>query len=434
MGRRGGPGPIFLRPKDDPNDDDWPPGVSDSEPDPCAGRPHVRAPLVAAQLHLQLGREEFDCPSETDRQLIEQAVRSQFSPSIPDADVKVRCANRLLTIAVWGSWNASNACEQQARERGIKALDLIEERENFGFFLSASFVSQQAHQAFAAAPKQLSTNGAPSYYGPIHLTGLSVRFEANKVKTRITGYDDQPWPHVDFILTVTDVIHDDLACTTSKDLETPGQWNAILAAILLGRATCFMPWLFPLTFFVIYSDLDAAVNQPGYDGEGGVGYRALGLVPADVPLLNRSKLEMSYRRARVTTGGMFFGGLALPNKREPGVSITGAERLMVADNASATFAYFRVITEDTFGTLSVNWHTATGITIENPSAVRTKIAFERGNNTPASSPFTRTIRVTVADQDGFAETATLDVKITVVEKDVLPAVCRRKPYLPQCQV
>jgi hypothetical protein len=422
--------PIFMRPQDDPtDDDDWPDPDEPGNDDPCAGRPNVRAPQVAAQVSLQFGGLEVPCPTDADVERIKQAARSQFSQLIPNADVRVRCVNRLLTIGVWPSWNTANACEGEARERGLNRLDLIDENENFGFFLSRSFIGEQAQRAFAVAPKQLASNGAPSHFGPIHLTGLSVRFEApDKVKTLVTGYDDRPWPDVGFTLTLTDHIQDGLTCTTTDDLDTHGAWKAILGAILLIG----LPMLFPITFFVVIGDLDAYFNQPSSEG-GGVGCRALSLVPVEIPLPNRAKLGIVYRRSEVTAGGLFFGGTALPAVRQPAVSIAGPEGLAVAENMPATFGNFEVRTNDTFGTLTVTWASTPGVTVERPSARRTKISFSRGNRTADSPPFTRTIRATVTDQDGFAETIERDVEISVIESDTMPPVCRVRPWLPQCQ-
>jgi hypothetical protein len=431
------PNPIFLRPQDDPTDDDWPDPDEPGNDDPCAGRPNVRPPLVAAQVNLQFGVTPEPCPTDADVERIKQAVRSQFSPLIPNADVRVRCADRLLTIAVWPSWNTANSCEGEARERGLNRLDLIDELETFGFFLNRALIGEQAQRAFAVAPKQLSTNGAPSPFGPIHLTGLSVRFEApDKVKTLVTGYDDRPWPDVGFTLTITDLIQGGLTCTTTDDLDTHGAWKAVLGAILLGGASIFLPLLLPVTFFVVFNDLDAAINQPSGgtgDSEGGVGCRTLGLVPVEVPLPNGRKLGVAYRRSEVTTGGLFFGGTAVPGMRQPAASIAGPAQLVVAENMPATFATFEVRTNDTFGTLTVTWASTPGVTVERPSARRTKISFSRGNRTADSPPFTRTIRATVMDQDGFVQTVEHEVEIFVMETESLPPVCRVRPWLPQCQ-
>jgi hypothetical protein len=130
---------------------------------------------------------------------------------------------------------------------------------------------------------------------------------------------------------------------------------------------------------------------------------------------------------------LFFGGTAVPGMRQPAASIAGPARLAVAENMQATFATFAVQATDTFGSLSVTWASTPGVTVERPSAARTKISFSRGNRTADSPPFTRTIRATVTDQDGFAETIERDVEISVIESDTMPPVCRVRPWLPQCQ-
>jgi hypothetical protein len=438
-GARGGaPGLVFLRPQDDPDDGDWP--EPDDEPgdgdDPCSNQPLVHVPLVAAQLDLTSGGPEAVCPSEADLERIVQAVRAQFGRLVPEPDVRVRCVDRVLTIGVWKSGNVNDACQQQARDRALGRLDLIEAGENFGFLLGSSLITQQAQAAFAAGPKQLAGNGAPSPFGPVHLTGLSVEFVApDTVRTRVTGYDDRPWPDVGFTLTISDVVDDAAVCTTSSSVNTHGAWKAVLGAILLGGATFFLPQLLPLTFFVVFGDLEAAAGQQGGDGngDGGVGCRALSMVPAEIPLPNGSKLVILYRRSQVTVGGLFFGGLAVRATRRPTASIVGPARVLVAEHGSFASASFQVRTTDTFGRLSAAWATGAGFTVANPSWTRTKITFSRGNLTPTSPALRRTIRVTVADQDGFVQTLSREVEVLVIESDGLPAVCRVKPWLPQCQ-
>src|SRR5215471_4876397 len=81
-----GKGMIFLRPDDGGPDPEPDP---DDPRDPCKGRPFVRTPLVAAKLNLQSGQMQAKCPSASDRQRIAQAVRSQFSRIIPNAEVDV---------------------------------------------------------------------------------------------------------------------------------------------------------------------------------------------------------------------------------------------------------------------------------------------------------------------------------------------------------
>lgn len=427
-------GVIFLRPLDDQNDGDFP--DPDDPVDPCRGKPFVSVPLVAAQLDLGSSGMQVDCPSSAERQRIAGAVRSQFIRMIPNAEVQVpACVNKVLTVVVWSSVN-NDPCIQKARARGLAQLHLTSEGKNFGFFLNRTLIVQQALRAFSIAPKQLSAgNGAPSPFGAIHLTGLTVDFEGpNKIKTKITGYDERPWPDVDFTLTITDTLLTRHQCATTSNVTTDGSWKAVLSALLLGYLSTIMPLLLPLTFFVLFNDLDALINRPDGSGEGGVGCRALDLVPAEIPLPDRKKLVPTYLEPRVTSGGLFVPAVILgPAERQPTARLFGPSRVVIAEDMSATSDFFEVVTSDTFGTVSVNWGASPGVTIESRTLQRTKVTFARGNHTADSQRFSRTIRAIVSDQDGFTQTLTQEVIIIVVSKDLVPQRCKAKPWLPGCQ-
>jgi hypothetical protein len=429
---------IFLRPPDDPEGPDWP-RIEEPDPDdPCGGLPFVRAPLVAIQIRLQLGGLAFDCPSDVDRRRIQDAIRAQFARIVDRPQVQADCVDRVLTIALWPAADPDNPCDAVARQRGFDALDLIGDGENFGFFLSSSLVAAVAQRAFLAAPKRLSGNGAPSAFGPIHLTALSVEFHApDRVKTIVKGYDDRPWPDVGFTLTITDVIRGDRPCATSMETKAPAKWLAVLGAVLLAKATVLLPQLLPLTLFVLAQDLEAVLDghgDGGAGGEGGAGCRALGFVPVEASVPGNRKLELHYNRTEpaVTAGGLFFGGLATMADRRPDASLHGPTRLSLSATDRTTYATFRVEATDTFGTLSYRWSTNFGAHVESPTAQRTRILFDRGDRTSDSPPFTQTVRVTVTDEDGFAKTLAQQVELVVMPDIDQPAVCQIKPWLPQC--
>src|SRR5262249_52885694 len=150
---------------------------------------------------------------------------------------------------------------------------------------NATLLEQQALRAFSVTPKQRSGNGAPSPFGPIHLTGLSVEFQGpDTVRTLISGYDDRPWPDVDFTLILDDVINENnLVCETTPRMTSGSSlWVAVLGAILLADLSLSVPEILPLTFFVLASDLQALGS--GVPNIAGVGCRALELAPKEIPL------------------------------------------------------------------------------------------------------------------------------------------------------
>ena len=427
-----GEGMIFLRPGDGGPD---PAPDPDDPRDPCRGLPFVRTPLVAAKLNLQSSQMQAKCPSTSDRQRIAQAVRSQFGRIIPNAEVDVpACSGGVLTVAVWSS-PTSDPCELRAREHGLAALSLLDPGTNFGFFLNATLLEQQALRAFSTAPKQVSANGAPSPFGPIHLTGVSVEFQGpDRVRTIISGFDDRPWPDVNFKLILDDVIDENnLVCTsTSRVTSDSSLWVTLFGALLLSALSLFVPQLLPLAFFVLASDLQAGGS--GNPEAAGIGRLALDLVPREVPLPARKKLTISYRRRHVNKGGLFFAGIVLnPVDRHPKAFISGPKTLSVAEDARSTSASYELFASDTFGNLTISWSSARDVLIESPSAPSTKVTFLRGNHTPDSPSFVQTITATVSDQDGFTQSVAFDVEIVVLDTESIPPICRTKPWLPQCQ-
>lgn len=430
--------PIFVRPAGDPAAPGHGLPIGPGGVDPCGGLQLVRAPAIGVQLNLSVNSQP--CPPQSTIDQMLQGIRGAFGPVLPNADIRVKCANGLLTIGVWPPIVAGDNCDEQARERGFDRIDLIDPSfGNLGLFINSAFISQQAAKAFAAAPKQLATNGAPSASGPIHLTGISVTFQApDTVNTLVTGFDDRPWPDVDFTLTMTDRLQANLQAVSTSDVATDDSWKAVLGAILLGGASYFLPLLLPVTLFVLANDLDAAVGQSGGSGGGnassGAGARALALVPVDVPLKGGSKLAATYGRAPVVNGGgIYFNGAAFPATRTPSISITGPASLTLPANLASVSGAFAIHAIDTFGTLTIAWSGGTGVTVASPSAAQTRATFARGKHTAGTS-FTASVRVTVSDQDGFSKSAAMSVTITVTDADDLPVVCRTKPWLPQCQV
>src|SRR5262249_30829097 len=223
----------------------------------------------------------------------------------------------------------------------------------------------------------------PSPSGPIHLTGVSVEFQGpDRVRTVISGFDDRPWPDVDFKLILDDVIDENnLACTsTSRVTSDSSLWVTLFGALLLSALSLFVPQLLPLAFFVLASDLQAGGS--GNPDAAGIGRLALALVPREVPLPARKKLTISYRRRHVNKGGLFFAGIVLnPVDRQPKAFIFGPRTLSVAEDAKSTSASYEVFAFDTFGNLSISWSSAPGVMIESPSAASTKVTFLRGNHT-----------------------------------------------------
>ena len=82
-------------------------------------------------------------------------------------------------------------------------------------------------------PKRLDGDGNPDKNGSVHLTGFSVSFDSpDRVVTRVTGFDERPWPDVSFTVTATDTLSADgvnLHCDSDLDLDVDTSWISFLA-------------------------------------------------------------------------------------------------------------------------------------------------------------------------------------------------------------
>jgi hypothetical protein len=440
--RPAGPGPMFLRPREDDDDSPLPEPDEETPPDdPCGGFPFVRLPLIAAQFHLALGPEPIDCPRPGQLDRIAAFAQSLFARVAPNAFVKITCVPPILSIGIWPPLGGNPACELQSRQRALERLDLLERGENVGFFLHASLVRSLAARGFEAAPKRYSGNGGAQPSGPVHLTGLSVEFrDPDTVVTRITGFDDRPTPDVGFTLIVTDQIVSNVGLLVALsdrvvDKDDSDIWKAVLTVFTTGVA---FTDLAPIALWVLPGDIRAAISSPDGDGVAGVGERVLRLVPQEIPLPgqpepivvnplvpvpgggplpmpepNPTKLSISYRRVAVTDGGLFFGGFAVQDPRTARASLRGPARVEIPERARSVPATYEVTTADTFGALTFTWQPAAGITVARPNSRRTVITFARGSHAPGSAPFRRTVRVRVTDQDGFAKELSQTVEISL---------------------
>jgi hypothetical protein len=442
--KRAAPSFIFMRPICTANDcpDDPPPPPPT---DPCAGMPFVWQPDLAAQLNTFFD----ECPSAADLTRIQDAVgRNLALFQLHDPEVRVSCANANVFIRIWGTRVQPGSCEDKARERA-DVPDLVA-GGNFGIFINSTLIRRLAADAFAQAPKQLSSSGGPSPFGPIHLTGLSVVFTPpNIIETRVFGYDDRPWPSVDF----THVIDDTLLALGQSIPASHNEmslFDQIISALLLAVFSVAFPFILPIAAFVIFSDIDAAVNtSSGGLVAGGVGARLMETLPKQIALPATGgivALPFARRRARLGLGpdvtvqqkleklviayvaptvddrGLFVGALANRRDRVPAAHIAGPATLTMFPSAGAAIAEYGAVPEDFFGTLTYKWSVGGNDTVTTPDHPRTKVRFRRAGAKPGDS-FERTISLTVTDQEGSSATAerTITISVTTDDRRTRPA-------------
>ena len=452
-GKKTDSGFIFMRPIRDDDDPDGPHPDDDPPPDdPCSGIVHVWQPDLAAQI------ETFqnECPEPQALGRIERALGGNLSRfRFTDPEVRVRCVAGVITIMVWGTKVVPGSCQDLARQRA--QIPNLRVGGNFGVFINSNLIQRLATEAFQNAPKRFSGNGAPSLSGPLHITSLSIAFKSpDTIETYIGGYDERPWPDVYFTQTLIDRLRTLRQCESTEKTEY-SKAAQIIGLLILGVLSFAIPMLIPVTAFVLFKDIDAALNQPDGEPQGGVGCRILESLPDEISLpqtgglsgtldagvmamigptvfdVVREKLVIAYGQPSVDSRGLFVSALASTQPRVPSIRVVGPGNLSIFHTGNQTSADYRVSADDFFGRLTFRWSASGGsnVQIQNPDKGRTRITFRRGNAKNGDT-FERTISVRVTDQEGSSVTASRTVTLFVNEPDGTPPICQIRPWLPQC--
>lgn len=389
----------------------------DGEPPPPP--PPPPPPVSTPDLALQIS---FCLPAELNDGIV-SSVRQAISPS---ADVRTACVNGTQRIGVWLR-PFVNELDNQARNRGLQRLSIIGAGETLTFFVNAALIRRQALAGWNAAPKRLNGDGQPDPDGPIHLTGFSVSFESpNRVVTRVDGFDERPWPDVDFRLTTTDTLTlsgGQVQCDSQRDLDVDTSWLNFLTGL-------FLIVLPPLGIvFLVERIIIGSVDAP--ETNAGAGCGAAAMIPREILIPGGQKVVASYSRLEVSGGGIFAGGSFVVIPRSPEVTITGPSQLSVVEGTASLTRTYALRMEDLRPPLRIAW-SGEGTALS-PSAERTSFRFNLAG-APVGQVVTRRVAARVTDADGLVGTAELIVRIHVTPEDEeFPPICRVKPWLPQCQ-
>jgi hypothetical protein len=354
---------------------------------------------------------------------IVSAVRQAVDPY---ADVRTECINGTQRIGVWLR-PAVNEQDNQARNRGLERLNIIGAGERLAFFLNSALIRRQALDAWNTAPKRRNGDGAPDPSGPVHLTGFSVRFESpNRVVTRIDGFDERPWPDVDFRLTITDTLSlsgGQVRCDSQQDLDVDTSWLNFLTGM-------FLVLLPPLGIvFLVERIIVGSEDAPNRDA--GAGCSAAASIPREILILAGLKLVISYSRLEVSSGGIFAGGNFDVIPRSPEVTLTGPSQVSVVEGTTSLTKSYALRTGDLRPPLQIAW-SGEGTALS-PSAEVTGFRFNLAG-AEVGQALTRRVAVRVTDADRLVGSDELIVRIHVTpEDDDFPPVCRVRPWLPQCE-
>ena len=431
-----------LRPRDD-DGDPFPDGEPPPDPPP---------PVSTPDFGIQIS---FCLPEDMNTSLV-GAVRAAYGSTV---DVRTACINNSQRVGVWLR-PVVNSEDDQARNRGLERLDIIGSGEILAFFINSAFIRRQAFDSWNAAPKRRNGDGDPDEDGPVHLTAFSVSFEGpNKVVTRIEGFDERPWPDVDFVLTTTDtlsVASGQVRCDSERDLDVDTSWLNFLTGL-------FLLVLPPLgVVFLVERIIVGSRDAPDIDA--GAGGAVPAMIPQEILIPAGKKVVASYTRLDVFPGAIVAGGFFDVVDRTPEVTITGPTLISVTEGAASVTRNYTLTTDDlrppffqeaappalasnvaarvtgpggpggqTRPRPRIAW-SGDGVALR-PSAETTGFRFDLAG-AQVGQVLTRRVAVLVVDVDGLSASAELIVRIHVTPADAdddFPPICRIKPWLPQCQ-
>jgi hypothetical protein len=403
--------------------DDDDPLPDDDPPPPPPPPPSISTPDLAIQFPFCL-----KTLGDVDEAEIVNTLHQAFGPN---SDVRTACINeKTQPIGIWLRPAVTEAAKQ-ARERGLRSLNIVGRGEVFSFFINASTIRRKAQEEWDKMPKRLDGDNNPDPNGSIHLTGFSVSFDSpDRVVARVTGFDERPWPDASFTVTSTDTLSADgvlIHCDSDIDLDVDTSWISFLAG--------FFSLVLPPLGLVFLTELIIIASVDDPDPQAGVGCAAASLLPREILISRGLKILFNYTRIQVATTGIFAGGTLNIIPRGPEVTITGTTLIAVEEGRQRVSKSYGLITEDLRPPLRFDWG-GDGFPITRHSNT-TQISFNL-TGAKAGDILTRRVTVSVTDADGLIGLAELAVRIHVTPKkidddDDFPNICRHKPWLPVCQ-
>jgi hypothetical protein len=400
-----------------PIDDNDDPGPDEEEPLPPPP-PLVSTPDIAFQL--------LSClPADRNEEIV-SAIRKAIAP---DADVRTLCFNGTQRIGVWLRPVVNNQ-DGSARDRGLERLNILGARESLTFFINSALIRRQAIEGWDAKPKRLDSNSNADPNGPIHLTGFSVSLESpDRIITRIDGFDERPWPDVDFQLTTTDTLSlsgSQVICSSAAALDVDTSWINFLTGL-------FLIVLPPLGIvFLVERIIIASSDTPAVNAGAGCG--AAMLIPKEIFISDGQKAIIGYSRLEVSNGGIFAGGFFEIIPRSPEIAITGATQISVEEGTASLTRSYSLRTEDLLPPLQIAW--GGDAVVVSPNAETTAFRFNL-TGAEVGDTLTRRVALRVTDADNLVATAEVLARIYITpppdDDDDFPPVCRVKPWMSECQ-
>jgi hypothetical protein len=250
----------------------------------------------------------------------------------------------------------------------------------------------------------------------------------NRVVTRIGGFDERPWPDVDFELTTTDTLSvsgGQVHCESQRNLDVDTSWLNFLTGF-------FLLVLPPLGIvFLVERIIVGSADAP--DADAGAGCSAAALIPREILIPFGQKVVTSYSRVEVFAGGIVAGGSFMVIARTPEVRVSGLAQISVQEGTASVTRRYSLFTEDLRPPLQIHW-SGEGFA-QSPSAESTNFRFNLAG-AQVGQILTRRVAAQVTDVDGLVGSGETIVRIHITpadDDDGFPPICRNKPWLPQCQ-
>jgi len=257
--------------------------------------------------------------------------------------------------------------------------------------------------------KSFDGDGTPNPDGPVHITGMSLELRyPNQIVTTIDGFDERPFPDVDFQIIVTYTLSINtnmgaLACDSVPQLSPDLSWFQELIEYILSP------------FTMLITALLAATNGSGSGAPGTVtDCWAEMLAPQDTPIPGGQKFVMTYQDVQVTYEGVVLIAAWPPEltSRTPSVEIIGPRNLMDTVGNGAVGSTYRVELHDFLTPVHIQWFVDSNLVAggEGERFVFRNITFLA----PEGKTEVRRLKVSAEDADHL--TAGEEISVTVTSR------------------
>jgi len=384
---------------------------------------------------------------------LRKALKAAGTGDVAEPDVRSRCSAVDLgteTVGVWRSPVARRAYPPgpdpiagAARDGVLLQVDLLEEGELFAGRIGYPLLASLANRAWEAQPKRLDDHGREDSHGPIHLRSFSFAFgDGNEVRTRVGGYYQEGPISADFVYRMADVLSVQKGALHAESTQNVDVDETPVTLVMVALTAIFPPLgVLGLKWLVEVWEHEADPPDPGTS----VGAMLMQILPSQLMTSDGRKVVFTYGRLRLAANeAVLAGGTFSSVARDPRVAIEGPRDVWTFRGDPPHHVTYKARTQDLRPALRGAW-TLDGRATDPPLTGQARLAPRLPDLDPTSegitfqvpriatgSSVTQRVAVTVTDVDGLAARAAIDVRVHLDDRQH-PAICRQKPWLPQCR-